>query len=782
MHAMKPSGKMLLALFLAALVIAPFALVISAYTRSHSIITEGFNYEPGVSTRIYDINGELISELFDENRTMALPGTIPTVVISAFLCAEDRNFFFHPGFDIAGIARALIVDLFSGELRQGGSTITQQLVKQLYTKGEKTFHRKLTEIFLARELEKRHSKKEILEMYLNQIYFGHGVYGIGSAARFFFNKDLARITPVEAALLASIPSAPARFSPLRRPRAAFEKSRRVLHNMISAGYITREEARESFDKFWTDYLPEIRTRYSGSCVRDRQWNRAPYFTEHIRRILVERYGEEAVYRGGLAIHTTLDLRQQKAAEEALVRGLAIQNNSAYHRTRSRLEEIDRRTTRMRLKGRNASPGDLKSRIGLIRALREECADQLLFASLLFGLEEIEKTLDASMTFYERLRRESMVEGALIALDPTTGAITAMVGGGDFNSGNQLNRAVQSIRQPGSAFKAFVYGAGIESKQITAATAFYDVPVLFKGTRTVWKPSNYEKTYKGKVLVRRALAASLNIISVLVVDELDARAVAEFASRLMGISESRFSADPTLSLGTSEVSPLEMARGISVYANGGRRIRSHAILSIVNRKGETLYRHSGAARDDRVISKETAFIMTSLLRSVVDRGTATGAIRGAAGFHLPAAGKTGTTNRFKDAWFVGYTPDLAAAVWMGCDSPSFSLGAGSSAAAVAAPVWGDFMRAVYTFRKPVRFPEKPLGIITLDVCEKTGKIPVKGCPALREYFIKGTEPKEKCNSEHDEMISIFDIARKRKSALLERERSKLEEPDKDGPAE
>lgn len=782
MRAMKPPGTILFTTVLAALVLVPFTLVISAYTRSHMIISEGFRYEPGVSTKIYDINNELISELFEENRTMTEPGSIPAVVTGAFLCAEDRNFFFHPGFDLAGIARALIVDLFSGELRQGGSTITQQLVKQLYTKGEKTIHRKLTEIFLAKELEKRHSKKEILEMYLNQIYFGHGVYGIGSAARFFFNKDLSQVTAVEASLLASIPSAPGRFSPLRNPRAAFEKSRRVLHNMISAGYITRADARDSFNSFWTFYLPEIRTRYSSSGVRDRQWDRAPHFTEYIRRILVERYGEETVYRVGLRIRTTLDLRQQKAAEEALTRGLALQNNSAFHRTRSRFEEIDRRIARVQLKGSTAPRDELRTRIGLIRTLREECNDQLQLASMLFGIDEIDRTLDASLAHYERLRRESMVEGALIALDPSTGAITAMVGGSDFNTGNQLNRAVQSVRQPGSAFKAFVYGAGIESGRISAATAFYDVPVLFKGTRSVWKPSNYEKTYKGKVLVRRALAASLNIISVLVVDELDAKTVAEFASRLMGIPESRFAIDPTLSLGTSEVSPLEMARGISVYANGGRRIQPHAILSIADRKGKTVYSGVGTAGDDRVITRETAFIMTSLLRSVVDQGTATGAIRGAAGFYLPAAGKTGTTTRFKDAWFVGYTPDLAAAVWMGCDSPAFSLGAGSSAAAVAAPVWGEFMRAVYTFRKPGRFPDKPPGIISLGVCVKTGKLPIRGCPVQREYFIKGTEPKEQCNSEHDEMISIFDIARKRKSALLDRERSKLDESDVDGSSE
>ena len=398
-------------------------------------------------------------------------------------------------------------------------------------------------------------------MYLNQIYFGHGVYGVSSAAKFFFDKEVKDLTPVEAALLAAIPSAPNRFSPLRNPRAAFEKNKQVLHNMINAGCVSKDETIGQFNDFWASYLDSIRTKYQSLGVRNRTSDSAPYFTEYLRRILVEKFGEQKVYRGGLKIYTTLDLRQQKAAEDALIRGIEEQNRVAAGYNQYRLDYIDRLMASKLLEDKKQSREVFEARIKFINAFRSGLMDEVLFASLLAGGNGMEATIENYLDHYEAMRLSSRVEGALVAIDAYTGGITAMVGGSDFNAANQLNRAVQSNRQPGSAFKAFVYGAGIESKKITPGTAFYDVPVLFKGTRTTWKPSNYEKNYRGKVLVRDALAASLNIISVLVVDEIDPKLVAEFASRLIGIPVSRFAIDPTISLGTSELSPLEMARGL-----------------------------------------------------------------------------------------------------------------------------------------------------------------------------------------------------------------------------
>jgi penicillin-binding protein 1A len=772
---MKQIKSLPLKIFCIMAVVFPFAYIISAYTYSYSVLSSDLVYDPNISTKIYDVNGEIISELFEENRTIAGSGAIPTVVKQAFLSAEDKNFYLHSGFDLPGIIRAIAVDMFSGDVKQGGSTITQQLVKQLYTKGEKTMRRKVIEILLAREFEKKFTKNQILEMYLSQIYFGHGVYGVSSAARFFFDKDVKDLTAVEAALLAAIPPAPNHFSPLKNPRIAFEKNKQVLFSMISAGYISKDEATGQFNDFWIAYLENIKTKYRNLGVRNKSFDKAPYFTEYIRQTLVEKYGDKLVYRGGLKVYTTLDLRQQKAAEDSLLQGIEEQNETASLFNTTRLELIDRLMMRKLLEEKKINRNEAEIRIKFLNAFRKSSMDDVLFVSLLSGNGGMGTVMENYLDTYEQMKQASRVEGALVALDPMTGAITAMVGGSDFNAANQLNRSVQSTRQPGSAFKAFVYGAGIESKKITAATAFYDVPVVFKGTRTMWKPSNYEKSYKGKVLVRNAFAASLNIISVLVVDEIDPKLVAEYASRLTGIPISRFSIDPSISLGTSEVSPLEMTRGFAVYANGGRAVTPYSIRYIIDKHDKKIYGDENApGPGKRVISEQTAYIMTSMLRSVVDSGTAYEGIRGTAGFHLPAGGKTGTTTNFKDAWFVGFTPDLAAAVWMGCDSQKFSLGVGQGAAVVSAPIWGNFMREVYKFRKPSRFKGQPDGVTMCNVCGKTGKIPVDGCPVKPEYFITGTEPQEKCKSDHDEMISIFDLVRKKKSDLIEKEKSKIED--------
>jgi penicillin-binding protein 1A len=776
---MKPIYSLILKVAVLSALLFPFAYIISAYAYSYSILSGELGFDPNISTRIYDINGELIAELFDENRTIAESGEIPDLVKKAFLAAEDRNFYLHSGFDIPGIIRAILVDLFSGDIRQGGSTITQQLAKQLYTKGEKTIHRKIMEIFIALEFERKFTKEQILSMYLNQIYFGHGVYGITSAASFFFDKDVKDLTAVEAALLAAIPSAPNHYSPLKNPRAAYEKNKQVLYNMIDAGFISQEDVAVRCDDFWQAYLDSIKTRFQTLGVRSISFDRAPHFTEYIRRILVERYGEKQVYHGGLKIYTTLDIRHQKAAEEALRKGIEEQDRIAREQNSGRIDYYDRIMVRRQQDDKTTAGRDAGQRIRFLSSLRNGPLFDVLMMTMVSGATGVEEALGRYIDEYESVRISSRVEGALVSLDPATGGITAMVGGSDFNAANQLNRAVQSTRQPGSAFKAFVYGAGIESKHITAATAFYDVPVLFKGTRTSWKPSNYEKNYRGKVLVRNAFAASLNIVSVLVVDDIDPRTVADFASRLIGIPLSRFAIDPTISLGTSEVTPLEMARGFAVYATGGREVHPYAIRYVLDKKGRKIFNgESNRGPEKRLISEQTAFIMTSLLRSVVDAGTAYGGIRETAGFTLPAGGKTGTTTNFKDAWFVGFTPDLVAAVWMGCDSQKFSLGGGQSAAVVSAPVWGSFMRDVYMFRKPGRFRPQPPEIVTVNICAKTGKLPVEGCPVKSEYFIAGTAPTEQCNSEHDEMVSIFDLVRKSKQGLLDREKLKLEKQNAD----
>jgi penicillin-binding protein 1A len=775
---MRFTVKITLIVTIVALLLSPFVYFMVIYCQSYDILKKGREYRPYLSTRIYDINGELISELFEENRNFIPIDEVPLKVKQAFMAAEDQNFYQHTGVDLLSVIRAIIVDIFSGEIVQGGSTITQQLVKQLYTRGEKSFRRKIIELLIAREFEKRYSKDKIFEMYLNHIYFGHGAYGIQSAAKFYFDKEVADLNVIEASILVSIPSAPNRYSPLKNHHLALERTKQVIFNMISSGYLTKQEALDTFTPYWSAFLKEIRTRYPTLSVRNKKFDRAPYFTEYIRRILIQRYGEEVVYRGGLSVYTTLDLRQQDIARKVLREGLERQNRIAAVHNRSKIKVVDRILIENSLLHQKHPSKKFTSHLRLLSSFRNDSiADVTSLLSLLFDVPQMGEKLEYHLNEYKRLRLASRVEGALIAIDLRSGGISAMIGGSDFNQDNQLNRALQSFRQPGSAFKAFVYGAGIESRLITPATLFLDGPLAFGGTRTVWSPSNYGKSFYGNVLVRRALVSSLNTISVLVYERVGGNRIADFASRLMNIPRSRFEIDPTLALGTTEVSLFEMARGFAVFANRGREVTPYAIRSIHNRDGKKIYdgeRIMRRRKKRQIISPESSFIMTNLLRGVVDYGTASIAIRRQSGFRLPAAGKTGTNSDFRDAWFIGFTPDLVAAVWIGCDSQRFSLGPGQAGAVAAAPVWARFMNGVYRFRGVSRFGGPPPGVERCKICGITGRIPVKGCPIRYEYFISQTEPREKCRSDHSEVVSIFKLAKKRRAALLEKELSKREQ--------
>ncbi len=775
---MRFAAKITLIVTIVILLLSPFVYFMVIYCQSYDTLKEVREYRPYLSTRIYDINGELISELFEENRNFIPIEEVPLRVKQAFIAAEDQNFYQHAGIDLLSIIRAMIVDIFSGEIVQGGSTITQQLVKQLYTRGKKTFKRKIIEMLIAREFEKRYNKDKIFEMYLNHIYFGHGAYGIQSAAKFYFGKEVADLNVIEASILVSIPSAPNRYSPLKNHHLALERTKQVIFNMISSGYLTKQEALDTFTPYWISFMKRMKTRYPTMSVRNKQFDRAPYFTEYIRRILIQRYGEEMVYRGGLNVFTTLDLRQQDIARKVLREGLKRQNRIAAIHNRYRVKVVDRILMGKYLSRMKHPSGQLTSHVRLMRSFRNDSiADVTGLLSLLFDVPRIGENLEYYLDEYERLRLASRVEGALIAVDLRSGGISAMIGGSDFNQNNQLNRALQSFRQPGSAFKAFVYGAGIESRLITPATLFLDAPLVFGGRRTVWSPSNYGKSFNGNVLVRRAFLSSLNTISVLVYERIGGNRIADFASRLMNIPKRRFEIDPTLALGTTEVSPFEMARGFAVFANRGRELTPYAIRSILNRDDKKIYDGERIMRrreKRQIISPESSFIMTNLLRGVVDYGTASIAIRRQSGFRLPAAGKTGTNSEFRDAWFIGFTPDLVAAVWIGCDSQKFSLGPGQAGAVAAAPVWARFMNGVYRFRKISRFSGPPPGVKRCKICSITGNIPVKGCPIKYEYFISQTEPREECRSDHSEVVSIFKLAKKRRAALLEKELSKREQ--------
>ncbi|MCL1864240.1 MAG: PBP1A family penicillin-binding protein, partial [Spirochaetes bacterium] len=675
--------------------ILPFFYIIYAYTESYNIFTNGINIRQPLATEIYDRNGILISRLYDEYRNYVKIEDIPDTVIKSFLAAEDSSFYIHTGFSITGIVRALFIDIVSGDFRQGGSTITQQLVKQLFTEKRKSVRRKLVELFIAKEFEKKFSKNEILEMYLNQVYLGHGVYGVGSAAEFYFQKPLKDINIIEAALMAGIPSAPERFSPLKSPAAAYDKSLSIIFNLISSGYVDKEDVVEKFYSFWMQYSDRIKTEFPEAGIRKDSAGEAKWFVEYLRRELIDKYGEDMVYRGGLKVYTTVDLNYQRAAESIMEKAIERQNRYTSSINIHKISKIDSELAEIAADKEDIKT-DKKEYVNqsakFNREMLSSLTDELSLISMISGIK-ISSSITKHQEIYESRTKKSKAEGALIALDPSSGGILAMVGGSEFNSINQLNRAVQSRRQPGSSFKAFVYGAAIEDKKITAATPFYDLPLTYKGAKNSWTPSNYDKNYSGRVLSRKALSSSLNIVSAKIYDYIGGEKIAKLTSKLTDADYKRFQLDPTLSLGTTELTLLEMTKGFAVYANGGVSLPVISVTKIEDRYGKILTENK-ELMPARVISEQTAFIMTSMMRDVIDSGTAAYAVRQTAGFKLPCAGKTGTNSNFRDAWFIGYTPNIAAGVWVGCDSPQYSLGSGMSGGAVAAPIWGLFMNEVY----------------------------------------------------------------------------------------
>jgi len=774
------TGKLTIGLLLI-LALLPFTFIVLGYHDAYQIIGKKLEYKPRLATRIYDVRGEVVAELFDENRRYVPLKKIPPHVRGAFVAAEDKSFYSHQGFDVFSILRALVIDVVRGEIRQGGSTITQQLAKQLYTGSRRTVKRKVVELFIARELEKRYSKEEILERYLNHIYFGHGVYGIAAASQFYFKMKPEQLGYGESALLASLPSAPARYSPMKHPAAAMDRSRQIITAMAGEGLLSREEAGMYYVAFWKRYHGDMMLRAPSASVHGELSDKAPYFTDYIRKILIANYGEERVYTGGLEVYTTLDLRMQKEARSAVREAVRKQRIIAERHNRYLLRRLDRYMVQSRLPKKMRKKYGDKLLTSFYGKLQGDMLDSLTLAAGFFGSPGMTDIFDSINKALSSIHRDTQVQGSLVAVDPMSGGIRAMIGGYEYEPNDQLNRAYQARRQPGSSFKVYVYGAGVEEKKITPATAFMDLPVIFKERKKTWAPSNYEKKFRGRVLARRALAASLNITSVKAYEMLGGKRIVSFASKMTGVPEKRFEVDPTLALGTSELTPLEMAAGMAVYAGNGMGRKPYGIIRIKSPGGKIIYSIGNRQKAKRIISKEVAFLMTSMLRGVVDHGTAVGAVRSRAGFKGVAAGKTGTNTRYRDAWFAGYTPDCAAVVWFGCNNPKFSLGKGQGGSQVAAPVWGTFMKKTAGFRRGTKhFPQKPPGIIALSVCKKTGLRPVSSCPRKREYFIKGTAPKETCDGDHSEMMSVFDLAKKRKGSLLDKERKKLKNTRKEKP--
>lgn len=690
------------------------------------------SFKPTLPTRLYDTKGRLISELFQHKRTLITLEEIPNPVIAAFLAVEDTNFYNHFGIDFGGILRAAWANIKAGRIVQGGSTLTQQLVKGLYTEGEKTFVRKFYEAILALQVEDEFSKDEILEIYFNQIYLGHGTYGLASAANFYFDKPVQELNIIEASILAALPKAPHTYSPFRSPHAARKKNRVILNRLADLGYISKENAEKFYKEFWDKYWKKIVTTPPTQTSFGQKYNRAPHYTEYIRQELVGLFGEKNVYSKGYQVYTTLDLDQQEIAEKLLLSAIKRQDPLARS---SNYISVGSETLSKHVKmssGKRKMIGKKETFEDKFRKkFKKTIADDLETLSLLLPARAQN---DASVAFLGKTRDfqvDLKVEGAFLAMEPATGRLTAMIGGREFTPSNQFNRATQARRQPGSAFKPFIYGAALEDRAMHYATGFVDSPIVnVRPNGTVWAPGNYNDTFRGYIHAYNALAQSLNLVSVQIYDLVGPDVIIDFASRLINIPHSRFQPDPTLSLGTSELTPQELLLGYTILIHKGREIIPHGIIYVTDRDGNVIYdsekqifrilSYKRKMGKDQIIEEGISFIMRKMMTNVVNYGTANLVRQNYSG---PAAGKTGTTQGWHDAWFCGSTPDLAAVVWIGLDNWKMSLGVDQTGGWIAAPLWGKFMGEVYRKRgaNPAPFSERiPKGVRKSAVSAVNGK--------------------------------------------------------------
>ncbi|MDH4199407.1 MAG: PBP1A family penicillin-binding protein [Spirochaetia bacterium] len=709
-------------------------------------------YKPPIPSQLLDRNGRLISTFFTDNRIMTDIDKTPPYLASAFVAMEDNRFYVHHGIDLQGIVRAFLKNILTRQ-RQGGSTITQQVAKVILTNRSRTYARKIREAALALYLDHLFSKKKIMNLYFNEIYFGHGNYGVAAASQFYFDKPVSDINLGEAAILASLPSAPNYYSPVKNPHLSRQRTILVLLRMIDMNFITRADAEKAFDDL-AAYYSNLNISPDSTAFGQRL-DRAPYFTEYMRGILEEKVGKENLYEKGLIIKTSLDLDHQDAAQKALWEGLQHQTEQGYEKIFTHhLEFSDSYSLTTEL---------IRDVFGLpefeVQKSYSQFQLQLEFYKDLYeNLELLNLAVGSHSTiddFIDSLREANPYlphitppQGALIEIDQKTGEVTAMVGGSPFSAVNQINRAVNMKRQPGSTFKPILYAAAIDMKKITAATVFPDLPMIHPDAEgDYWIPENSSGGYSGFVTVRNALINSINMISIAIARQVGLKNILEKIAGELHVNKKEIPSNLTVALGSYEVSPLQMARAFSLFPRGGEDIEPYYIQSIISANGKAIYTHSLKPSGKQILDVGTGTIMTSLLQDVVDKGTGK-SVRNI-GYKGFAAGKTGTSSHFRDAWFVGFNDRYTSAVWVGYDKPTQSLGEGQYGGSVAAPIWGYFQ--YYT--QPARRKDEPYvihdGVNEIEICKETGKLPASDClETIQEYFLPDTEPTE-ASQEADE---------------------------------
>jgi penicillin-binding protein 1A len=726
-------------------------------------------YHPPIITTVYSDDGRKIAEFFKERRIIKPLEEMPPALINAFIAAEDSRFYKHKGIDFYSITRAFFKNLEAGTIVQGGSTITQQVTKSFLLTPQKTYTRKIKEAILAYRIDKAFNKEEILFLYLNQIYLGHGAYGVQAAAENYFGKSVADLNLAECAILAGLPQAPSKYSPFRHPERAKQRQIYVLNRMLAEGYITKTQADEAIN---TEV--EIKPR------RNLYIEEIPYYTEQVRRYVEGKYGREMLYTQGLKIYTAVNLEMQNIAQEEIEKGLhELDKRQGFRGPLKKLapEEIETfsNTIQSELDKEPLETGrtikgvvikvDNKNKVVTVRI--GNVLGQIALADMLWARKP-----DIEVAYYEvklkrpgealqagdviwvkakekpedaelwplTLEQEPVAQAALMCIEAETGFVKAIVGGRDFRD-SQFNRAIQSRRQPGSAFKPLIYAAALDKQYeeepkrfYTPASVIIDSPIVFDDEERdfTWKPKNYKERFFGPTLMRDALAKSRNVVTIKILKDIGIDYAIEYANKL-GIN-SDLSKDLSIALGSSGVSLLELTKAYSVFANQGYLIEPVFITKIEDRDGNVL--EEMTPERIKVIEETTAYLITHLLEGVVKYGTGWRV----KALNRPVAGKTGTTNNLFDAWFMGYTARYITGTWVGFDDEA-PLGKSETGSRAASPIWLGFMQRILADLPPKIF-EVPEGIVFTQIDAETGLLPI---PESKETvfvcFKEGTEPTE-----------------------------------------
>ena len=732
-------------------------------------------FTTALPTRLLDINGELITEFSsDEKGALITIDKLPTHMLNALLTREDRTFYRHPGYSMKAIVRAIVGQLAGKDLG-GGSTLTQQIAGTLYCdRTDKSIKRKIKELWWAIQMERRYSKNDILELYLNKIYLGGGTYGVNAASKYYFGHPASEITPAEAAILVIQLSNPAAYNPFEHPSKAQDRQKYVLDEMVSLGYLTQEEATDSFDDYWSTF-DYTRTGTSVFFMRE---DKAPWFSEYVLRELNSLiYGKADIYTGGFTVNTTMNLKHQLAAQDIMTRTLEYANNT--YRKSSGSRSSDAVSTYIPMVEMLSLLFDIpKLKVGqertelVTRSTFEDQINPILdIFSLICGIDSLKtEVINRTNAKQKQDSSKTTIEGAFISLENETGYITALVGGSKFDAENQFIRATQALVQPGSTFKPLYYSAAIDSKKFTATTQIDDSPVIFYNEDNIpYIPNNFKGEWLGTVQLWYALAKSMNIPSLKIFDGVGFDAAFERAAALLGIPKEEFSSRhfdrvyPS-ALGICSIRPIELARAFAIFANQGKAVTPFAIRSVEDRNGKVFENVEAKIRAEQkklgsniqVISPQTAYIMTDILTNSVRMGTLAYGVQWGAKlqyknskgerYQMPAAGKTGTTQNWTNAWAVGYTPYYTAALWFGFDQPGQSLGLELTGSTLAGPAWGDFMRIANEDMPYKEFAMPPTGLVKATVCSVSGKLLTAECGdhTTTKYYLEGTQPTTVCD--------------------------------------